>query len=443
MGVVSPVTCAVRRLALEYGRHLLLNTSHYMSFVNVSTGERLLHEALALQDCGDEIEQHERPNFGLWSTPRMETGVVKIYVATAGSDVSGDGSFDKPFASLAGARNHVRTMQRSWSSSQCRPVSVLIASGIYYLPTTLVFTAADGGASAACRVIYRPQVPGTEVIVSGGVALRNLAWKKERDASGNDGAGIFSARLPPSAPSSFSSLFDGGGSGKRRLTRARWPNGSPETDLQPTGYSLASMWLPPKRCQAKGKDTTVPKPLQRTRAGNGVGFCENFPVFSTWSGGPATCRGFEPQIMFNETVRQDISTAGPPSGMALMDLPNRTWHDCEATEDGVPNEPRRCRAIVHVLNTNAVIETDGPWGNFQFQLKSLRRSDSSASTIGSDNVRVQNGYMDFGDGGWQVQSDGPSDEGPGTPTYFVENIRTLIVFEYSISPHPLTVQNRW
>ena len=406
MGIVSPVTCMVRRLALEYSQHML-NAS--AGFLAADIGARLLHEALALGECGGPAPPQSarlrgagRPSL---VTPRV-VGLL-IHVSTTGSDDTGDGSQGKPLATLAGARDKLRSLSAGWTAKTCCSTTVLISAGVYHLGRTLELNATDGGLSASCGVIYRAfDEAGAAVVISGGVPLTGLSWQRE-PKNGK----VWSVVLPPSAPDSFESLFDDAG---LRLTRARWPNGSPETDLQPTGYALAAQWLPPKSCPV-GTQTTVAHPQ---RFLNGTGYCENFPAFSIWLGGTAVCRGFSPAKMFDETVRQDISIAGPPSGFALDwadGWENRSWRGCDGTNG---SNSSRCGGVVHVLNSNAVKSTDGPWGNFQYELASLQRKGSDTQSADC----ASGGCIHFGRGGWQVHSDGPSDEGPGTPTYFVENI---------------------
>eukprot|EP01052_Picozoa_sp_SAG31_P042764 SAG31_NODE_6894_length_1858_cov_2.216600_2_plen_516_part_00 len=268
MGVVSDATCHVRKFALEYGSHLLNGSNSF----GAAMGPNLLHEALALQECGQPPPPAIDRDEGISSSLDAATGIL-VHVARTGSDIAGDGSEAKPLATLARARDRLRELRQGWTTSTCRPATILIAAGMYHLNETLQLGPSDGGLSVACRVLYRPFHAGETVTVSGGFPLTGLKWRREPEP-----LNVWSAALPPSAPADFSSLFDGGGA---RLIRARWPNGSPETDLQPTGYALAAKWLPPRPCPS-GVQTTIASPQRRLVD---TGFCENFPAFSTWSRG--------------------------------------------------------------------------------------------------------------------------------------------------------------
>jgi hypothetical protein len=66
-------------------------------------------------------------------------------------------------------------------------VTLHVADGTYYLPDTLVFTAADSG-TEGCPVLYRAEHEG-QAVISGGARLA-LTWEPYKD-------GIFQASTPP------------------------------------------------------------------------------------------------------------------------------------------------------------------------------------------------------------------------------------------------------
>lgn len=105
-----------------------------------------------------------------------------LYVAADGSD-GNPGTFARPLASLDGARQAVRSSGRLGRE----PIEVRFRAGVYRLPKTVVFTAADSG-SATAPVLYRAET-GAEVVISGGKQL-TLTWQPI-------GRGIFSAAVPP------------------------------------------------------------------------------------------------------------------------------------------------------------------------------------------------------------------------------------------------------
>jgi hypothetical protein len=126
------------------------------------------------------------------------------HVAAYGNDAH-PGSAREPFATLARAQLAARTVARQ------EPVTVTIHGGIYYLPATLTFTAADSG-TAKAPVVYRA-APGEIVILSGGRKLE-LAWEPHR-------GGVQKARLPEGFTTD--QLFVNG----ERQILARYPNFDP------------------------------------------------------------------------------------------------------------------------------------------------------------------------------------------------------------------------
>ncbi|MCR9202161.1 MAG: right-handed parallel beta-helix repeat-containing protein [Planctomycetaceae bacterium] len=124
-----------------------------------------------------------------------------LYVSPAGND-AGVGTRDRPFASLAAARDAARKLAGE------ERVTVHVADGHYYFPETLVFTAADSG-TAEHPVVYRAENEGGAVL-SGGMRLK-LEWRPYR-------SGIYSAKTPDGLV--IDQLFIGG----TNQRMARYPN---------------------------------------------------------------------------------------------------------------------------------------------------------------------------------------------------------------------------
>jgi hypothetical protein len=106
----------------------------------------------------------------------------------------------------------------------------------HVLGATLTLGPSDSGLTISA-------FPGENPVVSGGAPLSNLSWSyvgPSPNASLTN-ATVWRASLPPLAKLPFSALFLAG----TRMTRARYPNGNPETDLVPVGYTKAASWLPP------------------------------------------------------------------------------------------------------------------------------------------------------------------------------------------------------
>jgi hypothetical protein len=129
-------------------------------------------------------------------------GSTDLYVSVDGRDAN-PGSREKPFATLGHARDAIRQI-----GVKSGPVTVHVRGGTYYLPETLVFTAADSGTKDA-PVTYAAE-PGEEVVLSGGSRLE-LRWEPYKD-------GIFKAATPPGL--TMDQLFVAG----KRQPMARYPN---------------------------------------------------------------------------------------------------------------------------------------------------------------------------------------------------------------------------
>ncbi len=104
---------------------------------------------------------------------------IEIHVSPAGRDTN-PGTAAQPLASLAAAQQSARRFAGR------APVTVWLHSGVFYLPATLQFTAADSG-TKAFPVVYAA-APGEEPVISGGQLLK-LTWTPYRD-------GILQAKVP-------------------------------------------------------------------------------------------------------------------------------------------------------------------------------------------------------------------------------------------------------
>ena len=147
-------------------------------------------------------------------------------VAPAGAD-SNPGTYERPFATLARARDAVRKMK----DTAAAPIRVVVRAGTYYLPDPLVFGAADSGTEKA-PVIYAAY-PGEIATLSGGQAL-DCRWRPYRD-------GTLMCDLPAvkAARKDFTQLFVDG----KRQTRARFPNADESVPGQ-SGYVFPKGRIP-------------------------------------------------------------------------------------------------------------------------------------------------------------------------------------------------------
>jgi hypothetical protein len=99
--------------------------------------------------------------------PAMPQPAVTFYVAPDGRDDAA-GTADRPFASLARARDAIREL-KARQSVAAGGVAVLVRAGTYRLDKTWELTAADAG-TAEAPIVYRA-APGERPVFSGGVAL--------------------------------------------------------------------------------------------------------------------------------------------------------------------------------------------------------------------------------------------------------------------------------
>ncbi len=106
---------------------------------------------------------------GMWACS-LAGAQTLLYVAVNGSD-AGTGNAQKPFATLARARDEIRTLRRSGRLSKDGAM-VVVRGGTYYLAAPLELTAQDSGTGKA-RTVYAAY-PGEEVRISGGRAVGNF-----------------------------------------------------------------------------------------------------------------------------------------------------------------------------------------------------------------------------------------------------------------------------
>ncbi len=157
-----------------------------------------------------------------------------FYVSPSGNDRN-PGTLNKPFASLARARDAVRELKRSQAE---KSVLVLLRGGTYYISDSLVFKREDSSPDGSA--ITYAAYPGETPVLSSGVPIRK--WQKVRSSVPGFPAAatgkVWVADLPANMRP-FSSLYDGVG----RLPRARSSPFSPTKDYR-TAEGLDCFTLP-------------------------------------------------------------------------------------------------------------------------------------------------------------------------------------------------------
>ena len=166
-----------------------------------------------------------------------------VDAAVGADDDQRSGGADQPFKTPAFAVARARV--------GAQPAAVLLTDAApFYLAAPLVLGPGDG----ALTIAAAPGVASAPIL-SAGAPLAGLVWSRVGPAPGSGVNGtpvatVWAANISASgARLPFDQLFAPAGEvGGRRATRARWPNGNPELDQVPNGYTKANAtngWKPP------------------------------------------------------------------------------------------------------------------------------------------------------------------------------------------------------
>eukprot|EP01052_Picozoa_sp_SAG31_P034353 SAG31_NODE_4004_length_3672_cov_4.391548_2_plen_969_part_00 len=220
--------CPLKELALSHSLALLANSSAHR---HSGTWHRAVYDALQLGPlCGvpPPAVKPPPPPPPLEDVSRMLPHDA-IFVSPNGSDSSGSGSADSPFASLRRAVLQARIARGKKST-------VILRGGHYFMNETLTLDGADSGLSLVAH-------PGEEPVLHGGVALAGLHWVPA-GAPFHPGVLVASvAHLPLRS-------WDGMTANGKLLWRARFPD-VPEfgRQLAPAGmvpvYTFTNRDVPP------------------------------------------------------------------------------------------------------------------------------------------------------------------------------------------------------
>jgi hypothetical protein len=110
-----------------------------------------------------------------WKESLAESSEIAFYVSTAGDD-SNDGSLERPFKTLAAARDAVRLVR---GNDLEKSYTVWMMGGVYELAETFTLGEADAGTKES--PVYYKAYPGENVRILGGVALDRGLIKKVKD----------------------------------------------------------------------------------------------------------------------------------------------------------------------------------------------------------------------------------------------------------------------
>lgn len=179
--------CAWRRFALQYAPHTLPTLS--------AVQHQQLYDALELATLCNATYDDEafelfvpgsHEGYRHRSRDHEAAAGVTIYAdAEHGSDKTGDGSLQKPFASLPAAVAASRKSAAASASLQPQPRTVALRAGTYRLAETLILTEEDSGLTIA-------SYPNEEAVISGNAVLSgccihvlltgpsSLVWPRKR-----------------------------------------------------------------------------------------------------------------------------------------------------------------------------------------------------------------------------------------------------------------------
>ena len=187
-GVSLEFDCSWRELAAPYALKLQPSMTEAQ--------QKQLHDALQLSTLCSKpfVPVASAPAPSLEEVLPAVAGRPALFVdATQGCDSNG-GTLAKPFRTIARALNASRQTAHGIADA---PI-IQLRAGTFYLPDTLVLTAADSGLTIAA---YQ----GEEAVLSGGVHLTDLKWTKsatnhkiwvspvKEDLSGSGGSSGFVA----------------------------------------------------------------------------------------------------------------------------------------------------------------------------------------------------------------------------------------------------------
>ena len=338
--------------------------------------------ALDLDSCKPHPQNKTLvPNRKLSQRPNAD---VNFYVsASTGSDSNPGTSPDKPFKTVAAARDAIRAHY----PFESRPsINVNLREGVYFEPLEL--GSLDSGHSAQNPITYQ-NYENEKVTLSGGVDLK-VAWSQSTSKN------IWKAEVPKGM--TFNSLYVyGSGLNNTRLIRARWPNGNPL--IPGDGYATS-------KGSFKGSRST------------GEAFVSNVVVDSSVSKKTLITSGSMRPL--NETFNVSIPypTEARPSYTAFQAYENGTVNRFNTTynypywDSDVPMGLYfDSTALKHTWShpETGILHTfqSQNWGGWQFQIAALNRSDPHMSTL------------HFSRGGFQEARGSNS---IGSRPFYVENI---------------------
>eukprot|EP00117_Sycon_ciliatum_P035583 scpid85980/ scgid3785/ len=204
----ADLECEVKKAALAFGAE--------RTGTNLAALERGLNFA---DNCSHHLPAQDDTRPPSEHIPRMSASALRLFVSPSGDDHNPGTTPDKPFSTLAQARDAIRYHKRqqlaSNSSSVWAGAVVNISDGKYFMKHPLHLSVEDSGSEDA-PILYTASRPNGKVTLSGGTPL-TLSWTKSKTNTN-----VFQAQVPEGM--TFTTLFVNG----VRQIRARYPNGDPQ-----------------------------------------------------------------------------------------------------------------------------------------------------------------------------------------------------------------------
>ena len=297
------ISCDVFELAYEYAHQIQPNLT--------TSQEIALYDALQLQLCNQtKITPPSRPVDQAEDARHIyATPPGSIFVDATRGDDQNAGIKTLPLRTLRAAQLLARKGEQ-------RDQTIVMRKGIYYLEKVLLLEAADSHLTIQ-------NYQGELVEISGASPLTNLQWEKRDLSSSNNiwSTKISTKDLPTGTMSGL--RYNG-----RRAIRARWPNGDPETQLFPDGWSNEVTWSPPTKTfpTATNIMVTTPNRSDEGPCSSVNGYCN----YVTGVGGACEGYGFSPPSGYwcnSNPPRGKVYSTSFPSGMGLKEAAanNRSW----------------------------------------------------------------------------------------------------------------------
>ena len=288
------LTCGVYKLTHEYANKIQPNLGEAQS--------KAVWDALGLDNCNETRPKPTTLNFPKTHHVAGYNTLRRVVDAHHGDDAN-DASEAHPMQSLEAAVARCRSVR-----SPTQPATIILREGKHLVRAALQLGAADSGLTIA-------GFEGERAEVSGAVPLGDLEWKPhdvQLSASSNAWRNVYVASVDRTLlPKGMTGLRVDG----KRAIRARWPNGDPEIQLFPDGWSTATAWAPP-RAHQPAEDIVVQSP-NRSEEGpctSSSGYCN----YVTGVGGACASHGFDPPSGYwcnSDPPRGRVYSVGFPSGL--------------------------------------------------------------------------------------------------------------------------------